>query len=96
MKLLRKTSKEFQNNINVKYITESKLFWETVKALFTGKTLKDEDITLILTIHLCQLKANYLKFLYLNKYFGTNIQDRGLDGLTNISSDFFKIISVQK
>ena len=62
VKLLRKTSKEFQNNINVKYITESKLFWETVKALFTGKTLKDEDITLILTIHLCQLKVNYLKF----------------------------------
>ena len=33
MKLLRKTKKEFYNNLNVKYITENKLFWKTVKAI---------------------------------------------------------------
>ena len=47
LKLLRKTKKEFYNNLNVKYITENKLFWKTVKSFFTDKTLKDERITLI-------------------------------------------------
>ena len=35
VKLLRKTKKEFSNNLDVKYITENKLFWKTVKHLFT-------------------------------------------------------------
>ena len=39
MKLLRKTKNEFCNNLNIKYITENKLW-------FTDKTLKDERITL--------------------------------------------------
>ena len=47
MKLLRKTKKEFYNNLNVEYITENKLFWKTVKPSFTEKTLKDERITLV-------------------------------------------------
>ena len=47
VKLLRKTKKEFYNNLNVKYITENKLFWKTVKPSFTDKTLKDERITLV-------------------------------------------------
>ena len=47
VKLLRKTKKEFYNNLNVKYITENKLFWKTVKASFTEKTLKDERITIV-------------------------------------------------
>ena len=30
VKLLRKTKKEFYNNLNVKYINENRLFWKTV------------------------------------------------------------------
>ena len=47
VKLLRKTKKEFCNNLNVKYITKNKLFWKTVKPSFTDKNLKDERITLV-------------------------------------------------
>ena len=47
MKLLRKTKKEFYNNLDVKYITENKLFWKTAKPSFTDKTLEDEKITLV-------------------------------------------------
>ena len=47
VKLLRKTKKEFYNNLNVKYITKNKLFWKTVKPSFTDKNLKDERITLV-------------------------------------------------
>ena len=46
-KLLRKTKKEFYNTLNVKCITENKLFPKTVKPLFTDKTLKDERISLV-------------------------------------------------
>ena len=34
VKLLRKTKKEFYNNLNVKYITENKLFFENRKTFF--------------------------------------------------------------
>ena len=47
VKLLKETKKEFYNNLNVEYIMENKLFWKTVKPLFTEKTLKDERIPLI-------------------------------------------------
>ena len=47
VKLLRKTKKEFYNNLNVKYITKNKRFWKTVKPPFTDKNLKDERITLV-------------------------------------------------
>ena len=47
VKLLRKTKKEFYNNLNVKYINKNKIFWKTVKSSFTDKTLKDEIITLL-------------------------------------------------
>ena len=47
VKLLRKTKKEFYNNLNVKYITKNKRFWKTVKPSFTDKNLKDERITLV-------------------------------------------------
>ena len=45
VKLVRKTKREFYDNLNVTYITENKLFWKTVKPSFTDKTLKDERIT---------------------------------------------------
>ena len=38
---------EFYNNLDVKYITENKLFWKTAKPSFTDKTLEDEKITLV-------------------------------------------------
>ena len=46
VKLLKKAEKEFYNNLNVKYISENKLFWKTVKPSFTDKTLEDERIAL--------------------------------------------------
>ena len=46
VKLLKKTKKEFYNNLNVKYISENKLFWKAVKPSFTHKTLEDERIAL--------------------------------------------------
>ena len=47
VKLLRKSKKDFYNNLNVKRITDNRKFWQTIKPNFTDKTLKDERITLV-------------------------------------------------
>ena len=47
VKLLRKSKKDFCNNLNVKRITDNRTFWQTIKPNFTDKTLKDERITLV-------------------------------------------------
>lgn len=38
---IRKNRKEFYHNFNVKYIAKNKLFWKTLKPLFTFNFLKD-------------------------------------------------------
>ena len=47
VKLLRKSKKVFYNNLNMKRITNNGKYWQTIKLNFTGKTLKDERITLV-------------------------------------------------
>ena len=47
VKLLRKSKKDFHNNLNVKRITDNRKFWQTIKPNFTDKTLRDERITLV-------------------------------------------------
>ena len=47
VKLLRKTEKDFFNNLDVDRVTDNKQFWKTVKPCLTDKTLKDKRITLI-------------------------------------------------
>ena len=47
VKLLGKSKKDFYNNLDVKYITDNKLFWKTVKPCFSDKTKKNRNITLV-------------------------------------------------
>ena len=46
-KILRKSKKIFENNLNVNRIIDNRKFWQTIKLNFTGKTVKDETITLV-------------------------------------------------
>ena len=85
MKLLRKTKKELYNNLNVKYITENKLFWKTVTPSFTDKTLKDERITLVENNKVISDESELVEIF--SQYFGNIFQNLGIDGLTNTSSD---------
>ena len=85
VKLLRKTKKEFYKNLNVKYITENKLFWKTVKPSFTDKTLQDKRITLAENNKVVSDESKLVEIF--GKYFGNIVQNLGIDGLTNISSD---------
>ena len=84
VKLLTRTKKEFYNNLNVKYITENKLFWKTVKPCSTDKTLKDERITLVEN-KVVSDESELVEIF--SKYFGNIVQNLGIDGLTNTSSD---------
>ena len=47
VKLLRKSKKDFYNNLNVKRITGNRKFWQNIKPNFTDKTFRDESITLV-------------------------------------------------
>ena len=71
VKLLRKT-KEFYNNLNIKYITENKLFWKTVKPSFTGKTLKDERTTLLENKRVVSDESELTESF--NNYFGNIVK----------------------
>ena len=48
VKLLKKESKkDVYNNLNVRKVTDNKLFWKPMKTYFTDKTLKDEKSILV-------------------------------------------------
>ena len=76
----------------MKYITENKLFWKTVKPSFTDKTLKDERITLVENNKVVSDESKLVEIFgklveIFSKYFGNIVQNLGIDGLKNISSD---------
>ena len=47
VKLLKRSRKDFYNNLNVKKVTDNKHFWRNIKPSFTDKILNDEKITLV-------------------------------------------------
>ena len=44
VKLLKRSKKDFYNNLNVKKVTGNKYFWKTINLNFTDKILKVEKI----------------------------------------------------
>ena len=82
---IKNDQKGFYNNLDVKYITENKLFWKTVKPSFTDKTLKGERIILVENSKVVSDESKLAEIF--SKYFGNIVQNLGIDGLTNISSD---------
>ena len=47
IKLLKRSKKDFYNNLNVKKVTDKKHFWKTIQPNFTDKVLKDEKMVLV-------------------------------------------------
>ena len=76
---------EFYNNLNVKCITENKLFWKTVKPSFTEKTLKYERITLAENNKVVSDESELVEIF--SKDFGNIVQNLRIDGLTNTSDN---------
>ena len=44
---VRETKEDYYSNLNVEDIADNKLFWRTVKPLFSEKTKPNEKITLV-------------------------------------------------
>ena len=45
--ILRKTKKEYFNSLNIKQVSDNKLFWTSVKPFFYGKGSNSLKITLV-------------------------------------------------
>ena len=42
LSILRKTKKEYFNSLNIKRVSDNKLFWKSAKPLFSGKGYNSE------------------------------------------------------
>ena len=71
--LLRKTKKNYYNNLNEKKITDNKTFWKTVKPFLSDKTPSDEKITLIENAKIIKTDTNTANIL--NTFFFTIIRN---------------------
>ena len=47
LSILRKTKKEYFNNLNIKQVSDNKLFWKSVKPFFSDKASSSSKITLV-------------------------------------------------
>ena len=47
LSILRKTKKEYFNSLNIKQVSDNKLFWKSVKPFFSDKTSNSSKITLL-------------------------------------------------
>ena len=93
--LIRKTKKEFFGNIETKDIVNTKRFWQTVKPLFSDKSVSNEKITLIENdnivsedLELAEIFndffVNIVPSLGIEEYINTIYQDNAPDNLFTI------------
>ena len=79
------SKKNFCNNLDVKEITDNKLFWKAVKPDFTNKTFRDEWVTLVEDGNGI-LEESELAELF-NNYFGSIAEGLDLER-PEISSEY--------
>ena len=83
VKLLRKSKKDFYNNLNAKSITDSKSFWKTVKPSFSDKTLKNETISLIENDKVITEENEVVKIF--DSHFSNVVQNLDIENINCIS-----------
>ena len=94
VKLLRKTKKDFFNNLDVKRVTDNKQFWKTVKPCLTDKTLKDERITLIENEKVVSDERGLVKIF--NEYFSSIVSNLDIQHPPNISLHHYPVLNAIK
>ena len=104
VKLLKRSKKDFYNNLNVKKVTDNKHFWETIKPNFTDKVLKDEKIIFVKDDKVVTAETDLAKIF---KYHFENIVeslhierpykvDLNRDPVVNAIKNFFQHPSIFK
>ena len=104
VKLLRKSKKDFYNNLSVKRITNNRKFWQTIKPNFTDKTFRDKRITLVEgdkvisdEKHVVQkFKNHFEKIVETLKIDRPKLSDLSNDPLLNATENFSHHASVLK
>ena len=98
VKLLRKSKKDFYNNLNVKRITDNRKFWQTIKPHFTDKTLRDERITLVEGDKIITEEKHVVKKFkdHFEKIDRPKLSDLSNDLFLNAIENFFRHASALK
>ena len=83
--LLRRTKKNFYNNLDVKQITDNRLFWKTVKPCLSDKTLKNGKIVLVEKEEVISNDVEIAKIF--NEYFGNIVENLDISRLNESQKD---------
>ena len=81
---LRKTKKDFYNNLKINQVTDNKVFWKVVKPSFSDKVIKNNNIILVENDQIISKEVELAEVF--NNYFGNivknlNIESRELKNL---------------
>ena len=87
VKLLKKSKQNFYNNLDVKQVTDNRLFWRTIKPNFSDKIKKNENIILVENDKIISDELEIAETF--NNYFGNIISDLGIknDNILSENSD---------
>ena len=76
--LFRKEKRRFYENIDTNKITDNRIFWKTVKPLFSEKHILNKKITLVEKNDIVSNDADVAEIM--NLYFSFDVQDLAIDG----------------
>ena len=62
-KLYKKECKKFYSNLEIKKITDNKLFWKTIKPLLSGKCIQASTISLVNNTNVISDDSELSKYL---------------------------------
>ena len=92
--LLRKTKKDFYENLNPNLITDNKTFWKQVKPFFSEKTPMNRDITLIEGDKIISESSKCAEIM--NNFFTNAVNELGIDRNIHVNHAINLNVSVVK
>ena len=84
LSILRKTKKEYFNNLNIKQVSDNKLFWKSVKPFFSDKGSNSSKITLVTENNIISDEeeiANTMNNYFINVTKTLNLKNNSVSGV---------------
>ena len=82
--LLKQTKKAYYSNLNPSIITNSKLFWKTIKPVFTDKVQTNPSITLVENYDICHEDVKVAELF--NTFFSKVVENLNLNDIDCIEN----------
>ena len=92
-RLYKKQRKIFFNNLNPKFVSDNKLFWKTVKPLFSSKGSYNANIKLIDKEEITQIEENVAETL--NSFFENAVSSLKLNEISFVINNKHKKFRIQ-